>query len=249
MERPTLLLIHGSWAGAWTWERLTPELESRNLRWRAIDLPGCGNDRRLGWRVSLGDYASAIADPAREVGGPVIVVGHSAGGIAISQAAANFPGNICALVYLAAFLPINGDRLIQLSRKIASSEFQKAIKPKLSSGHLTLSIDKSRDLLFHDCAQDDVDFALKRQGPEPMRPGITKIKLGADFHQIRKHYLHCTDDRVILPDMQKWMAERHAIESQPRLKSGHMPMFSAPSALAKALEEIVAKETGHLGEV
>jgi pimeloyl-ACP methyl ester carboxylesterase len=62
------LLVHGSWHGAWCWERVVPILEGRGLRVVAIDLPGHGNDRTPFYRITLGRYAATICNAASALG-------------------------------------------------------------------------------------------------------------------------------------------------------------------------------------
>lgn len=239
MPQPTLLLIHGGWSGAWVWEQLTPELDARNIAWRAIDLPGCGARRRFGWTVSLNDYATAVLDAANNIDGPVVLTGHSSGGMSISQAAANAPERFEALIYLAAFLPKNGERLMHLTRKNLTPEFGSMPRPNVLTGHLTLSPERSRTPLYHDCPSHLIEDALPKHGPEPLRPGMTKVRLGPSFDAVPKHYVYCTNDRAITLDGQKWMADRYALASETSVETGHMPMFANPSGLADVLNGIV----------
>ena len=96
----SFLLIHGSWHGAWCWERLLPPLRARGHTARAVDLPGHGEDRTPAWRIGLGSYARRIVDAAGALEVPPILVGHSMGGMAITQAAADAPTAFAGLVCL-----------------------------------------------------------------------------------------------------------------------------------------------------
>jgi pimeloyl-ACP methyl ester carboxylesterase len=77
----------------------------------APDLPGHGEDKTPAAAVTLESYAHAICELSGAQTEPVILVGHSMGGVAITQAAENCPDSVAALVYLCAFLPRNGDSL------------------------------------------------------------------------------------------------------------------------------------------
>ena len=91
----TYVLVHGAWHGSWEWEQLTPLLEAEGHRVIAVDLP----------RTTLEDNADAVRAAVESAGEPVILLGHSAGGMWITQAAEYVPDRIATLVYCAAFLP------------------------------------------------------------------------------------------------------------------------------------------------
>jgi pimeloyl-ACP methyl ester carboxylesterase len=94
------VLVHGSWHGAWCWEKVTPLLEAAGHVAVAVDLPGHGEDRTPPGDVTLSDYTDRICDVVAAQSGPVVLVGHSMGGGAITQAAepatARVPGRFRA---------------------------------------------------------------------------------------------------------------------------------------------------------
>ena len=111
----TFLLIHGAWHGGWCWDRVVPLLRAAGHEVLAPDLPAHGDDRTAWWRASLGAYASRVCETARPAG-RVIAVGHSLGGLVITEAAAREPALFDALVYVCAFLPLRGESLMSLGR-------------------------------------------------------------------------------------------------------------------------------------
>lgn len=113
----SFLLVHGSWHGAWCWERLVPLLESDGHEVTAIDLPAHGEDRSSPYLATLNSYGRRVAEAAGEFARQPFVVGHSMGGFAITQAAASRPDAFAGLVYLCAFVPQPGDSLIALGRQ------------------------------------------------------------------------------------------------------------------------------------
>lgn len=90
----TYLLIHGAWHGGWCWRK--------GHRVLAPDLPGHGDDGTATAAVTLASYADRICEIASTQTEPVILAGHSMGGLAITQAAENCPTSIGALVYVCA---------------------------------------------------------------------------------------------------------------------------------------------------
>ena len=101
---PAVLLVPGSWHGAWAYDDVCAGLAERGLAARAIDLPS--NDGG-----GLADDAAAVRGALDEIGEPAVVVGHSYGGIAVSEGAAGAPQAI-ALVYLCAFMLDVGESLL-----------------------------------------------------------------------------------------------------------------------------------------
>lgn len=94
------LLIHG----AWCWEKIIPSLEAAGHQVITIDLPGHGEDQTPISEVTFDVYANRVVEIIDELDREVILVGHSMGGIAVSQAAEYRPNRIKSLVYITAFL-------------------------------------------------------------------------------------------------------------------------------------------------
>ena len=76
-----------AFSGGWYWQPLVPELEARGHTVEAIDLPGHGEDRTPPERARLDTYCELIAEALR-AGEAAVLVGHSTGGIVVTQAAA-----------------------------------------------------------------------------------------------------------------------------------------------------------------
>ena len=89
-----------------------PLFEARGHRVLAPDLPAHGDDRTPAAAVALQGYTGRICEIAGAQTEPVILAGHSMGGVSITQAAENCPQYIGALVYVCAFLPCKGDSAI-----------------------------------------------------------------------------------------------------------------------------------------
>src|SRR5438046_830753 len=101
----TVVLVHGAWSGGWTWDLVKDGLEAKGISVGAPDLP-IGAERNVanGFR----EDGAAVRKVIDGVGGPVVLVGNSYGGVVISEAASGHP-SVKRLVYLAAFIPQAGD--------------------------------------------------------------------------------------------------------------------------------------------
>ena len=100
---PTVVLVHGAFATGASWDGVTPILEDAGYAVVAPELP----------LQSLAGDATVLADTLDAVDGPTILVGHSYGGIVMSEVAANDP-DVAALVFVAAFAPAEGESIAAL---------------------------------------------------------------------------------------------------------------------------------------
>jgi len=100
----TYVLVHGAWHGAWCWFKTAPLLQKLGHKVITPDLPAHGIDKAATASVTLAGYSQRIVDVLDACPEPVILVGHSMGGIAITEAAQARPDKVSRLVYVTAFL-------------------------------------------------------------------------------------------------------------------------------------------------
>src|SRR5262245_17861037 len=98
----TFVLVHGAWHGAWCWYKVVPQLTQAGHTAIAPDLPGLGRDRTPLAEISLDRWTEAICEIVDAATEPVVLVGHSRGGIVISEVAERRPARVATLVYLTA---------------------------------------------------------------------------------------------------------------------------------------------------
>jgi pimeloyl-ACP methyl ester carboxylesterase len=224
------LLIHGSCHGAWCWEAVIPALAAGGHRARAIDLPG-----RDGGAVTLGDYAAAILGA---LDGPTVVVGHSAGGYAITAAAEHDASRISGLVYLCAYVPQTGISLADMRRAGPRQPLRPAIRVAADGHSFAFDPALARDLLYHDCPQAVASAAVTRLCSEPVGPQETPLTLRASLN-VPRHYIRCMEDRAIPPEYQTVMSAGLPHDAVSDLATGHSPFFAAPERLAEMLAQIM----------
>src|SRR5690242_4856292 len=104
----TFVMAHGAWHGGWCWTKVVPLLERAGHAAIAPDLPGHGADTTPAREVTLQAYTDRVCQVALAQAEPVVLVGHSMGGLVISQAAEQCPEAMRTLVYITAFLLPNG---------------------------------------------------------------------------------------------------------------------------------------------
>jgi pimeloyl-ACP methyl ester carboxylesterase len=233
----TYVLVHGAWHGAWCWHKALPLIEARGHKVEAIDLPGHGDDRTPTTSVSLDSYVQRVCQTLDAEAEPAIVVGHSMGGIVITQAAEERPNRIRKLVYLCAFLPANGQSLMDLGRQDTQTmaRMPDAIVP-LADGSLTLKTESLKEVFYHDCSDEDVTFARERLVPQAGAPFATAVRTTeANFGRVPRVYIECVQDRVITPPAQERMYTSLPCERVITMNASHSPFFSAPNELAEHL--------------
>jgi len=110
------VLVHGAFSGAWIWGPLTDRLQATGHSVEVFDLPGSGDDRRPASEVTLDACATRLCEVLASKSEPAIVAGNSMGGIIATQGAARCPSRVRALVYVTAFLPKDGQSLLDLTQ-------------------------------------------------------------------------------------------------------------------------------------
>ncbi len=233
----TFVLVHGGWNGGWCWEKVVPLLEEAGHEAHAPDLPGSGDDPTPIPEVSLQGYADWISGVLDAQSEPVVLVGHSSGGVVISQAAEQRPDKVKLLVYLAAFLLRDGETLFS----VAENETGSLILPNLVMSEdgtsATIREDVIKEALFHDCSNDGAERAKSRFAPQALAPFVTPLALTEEnFGRVPRVYIETLQDRAVSPSFQKEMYERLPCQKVVSMDTSHSPFFSAPEELAGHLE-------------
>jgi pimeloyl-ACP methyl ester carboxylesterase len=235
----TFLLVHGAWHGGWCWHRVVPLLVSKGHTAVAPDLPGHGNDKTPTARVTLKSYTDRICEIAGGQSEPVILVGHSMGGVAITQAAEDCPEKIRALVYLCAFLPRNGDSLTTW----ASEDFESKVNPSSleigPDGTTVFRRDCAREAFYMQSSDEDIAFAQERLVAQSPAPISTPVKTTAGrWGRIPRYYIECDRDRAITRKLQRAMEKQSPCRRTFSIDTDHSPFFSNPRDLADIFDQI-----------
>lgn len=235
----TYVLIHGAWHGAWCWDKLAPLLQDQGHTVIAPDLPAHGQDITPISEVTLQSYANRVCEAVNKQTEPVILVGHSLGGVSITQAAEQCPTRVKKLVYLSAFLLPNGVARLGYGDDISGSLLEQ--NKALSEDKTVIYFNESglEATFYHDCSTQDIVKAKALTRPEPTAGIVTPVRFTAEnFGRIPRVYIECLQDRAILPELQKRMYTETTVERVISMNTSHSPFFSAADELAKNLIDL-----------
>jgi pimeloyl-ACP methyl ester carboxylesterase len=228
----TYVLVHGAWHGSWCWERLVPLLEQKGHRVEAHDLPGHGRDRTPVSEVSMEAYVDSVCKILDAQSEPVILVGHSLGGVTITQAAEYRPEKVKLLVYIAAVLLRNGESPLNVP------DTDSLLGPNMimaEDGSVTIKDEVIREAWYSDCRDEDVAWAkslLVPQNPATFATAVSTTE--ENFSRIPRVYIECLRDRALSP----WVQKKMYTDVPCRLismETNHSPFLSAPEELAAHL--------------
>lgn len=234
----TFLLVHGAWHGAWCWHKIVPRLEKLGHTVITPDLPALGRDRTPVNRVSLATWRKFICRLLDDAPEPVMLVGHSRGGIVLSEVAEHCPERVRALVYVCAFLLRDGECLFDLANHPES----------LVPPNMVMSEDKSastireaalRETFYGECSDDDLALARLCVQPEPTLPMATPVRVTDErFGAVPRLYVECLRDRAVPLALQRRMQAAWPRGQVLSLDTDHSPFFSRPDELAAQLHAL-----------
>ncbi|PPC73963.1 alpha/beta hydrolase [Pokkaliibacter plantistimulans] len=234
------LLIHGAWQGQWVWEAVATGLRMHGHQVETMDLPGSGNSTLPLASVTLDSYAEGITERLSAMGGDVMLVGHSMGGMAISAAAERAPTLLQRLIYLCAFLPEQGDSIASLNALLDDHDTPDMVLVEQSRAS-QLTPDAIASTFMHDCDAALIDWASPQFRPQALSPITTPVSLSAThFGVVPRDYICCLQDQAIDIQLQRKMLERSPCQRIVKLNSSHSPFFSQPWELTQCLHRLAA---------
>jgi pimeloyl-ACP methyl ester carboxylesterase len=226
---PTIILVHGAFAESASWDRVIDPLlkDDYTVIAAANPLRGVASD------------AAAVSDLVRTVEGPVLLVGHSYGGMVISNVAAD-AGDIIGLVYVGAFAPDAGDSAISLAGKFPGSTLGDALRPVMrSDGTTDLAIAQE---LFHDQFAADLPQDVTARMAVTQRPATQEALEEASGEPLWKSlpswFIYGEEDRNIPAELERFMADRAGARSARGIEgASHALGISQAEATAELISE------------
>jgi pimeloyl-ACP methyl ester carboxylesterase len=228
--KPTIVLIHGAFADSSSWDGVAKRLTAKGYPVLSVANPlrGVGSDAQ---------YAASVMSAIK---GPLVLVGHSYGGMVISKAAEGNP-EVKALVYVAAFAPEQGETVAGLAGKFPGSTLGDALADPvtLADGGKDLYIrqDSFPQQFAADVAPQQA--ALMAAGQRPVTvAALNEAANGSGWTQLPSYFVYGTADKNVPPEAMRFMARRaHAKDVVEVMGASHVVMVSHPDVVAKVIEE------------
>lgn len=236
MSAPRFVLVHGAWHRGSCWSALVPELEARGFGAIAPDLPSDVSGQ------GAQAYADAVLDAIGSDPAPVVLVGHSLGGLTVPLVAGRLgPERVGALVLLAAMTPVPGTSFIGRMRTdgLMVPGYDAGVR-RGEDGTTFWPAEAARDGLYRGVAAesspDAVAGAVAGMRPQAWTVGKETTPLAA-WPPVRTVSVVCAEDRVAAPEAGRRDAASIGAELV-ELPGGHFPMITRPGALADVLAGI-----------
>jgi pimeloyl-ACP methyl ester carboxylesterase len=219
----TYVLVHGAWHGSWEWDEVASLLEAEGHRVIAVDLP----------RTTLDDNVAAVRAAVESADDPVLLVGRSAGGMWITQTAEVVPERIAKLVYVAAFLPGDGQSLNDLA---AGDIAQSNLIVDVEAGTAVVAEAVHREGSYGECTDDVAAAASARRVPEAIAQFGTPVRITEErAGSVPRVYIECLRDNAIVIERQRAMHAARPCAQVLTIDTDHCPSLSRPRELAEQL--------------
>ncbi|MGY2288290.1 alpha/beta fold hydrolase [Pseudomonas sp. SDO528_S397] len=229
-QKATVVLVHGAFADASSWNGVIAGLEAEGYPVIAVANP-------LRGVKSDADY---VADIVEHTQGPVILVGHSYGGSVISNAV-HGSGKVKALVYVAAFAPEKGETAFELSGRYPGSTLGPTLdKPVLSKDGVTdLYIQQDKFGVQFAADVPAKEARLMAAGQRPITEAALKEPAGDPaWKNLPSYFIYGSADKNIPEAALKFMAERAKSKETIEVKgASHVVMVSNPARVVAIIND------------
>jgi len=224
MAADGVILVHGGMHTSACWAQVIPLL---NLRAQAVDLPGRGSRPAPLPQVALGDCVAAVIEDANSAGfEQFVLVGHSLGGVTITETGYLHPARISNLLYVGALVPPLGS----------------SASVVMTGGDLetmdAMPEDAARTLFGNDLTQEQWVSHFAQMVPDAV--GIMNARLSGYPSTVPITYVNMTQDVPVPPALAEQMAANLGPGVERRtIDAGHTVMVSQPHALAQIINELI----------
>ena len=221
-KQQTVVLVHEAFADGSGWNKVIPLLQAQGLKVVAVQNP----------LTSLADDVAAVKRAIENQTGEIILVGHSWGGVVITEAG-NSP-SVTSLVYVAAFAPSEGQSAFDLFQDYPLSPGLSDVQTD-SYGFQTLTPEAMAKDFAQDLPPEETQVMAVTQGPIAGQCFTEKVSAAA-WTSKKSWYIIAEQDRMIPPELQKDLAEKLQATTSS-LATSHVPMMSKPDEVAKVILE------------
>jgi len=220
-EKPTIIFVHGIWADGSCFTHQIEQLQAKGYHVMSVQ----------NGVTSLADDVAETQKAIDLAKGKVILVGHSWGGMVITQAG-NDP-KVVGLVYLAAYGPEKGESVLSVSANAPQTELTKYLVP--SGGSVFMSEEGVKKVFVDDLSPKQQALAYATQVPAAHT--VFEDKGGEPAWKTKPSwFIVAKNDKTIHPDLERFMAKRMNARTL-EIASSHVMMLSHPTEVIKVIEE------------
>lgn len=208
-----IVLVHGAFADGSSWSKVVTKLQAKGYNVIAVQNP----------LTSFADDVAAAKRAIEQVDGPVLLVGHSYGGMVISEAGKD--PKVAGLLYVAALVPEDGQNVIDVNAAMPTTGVEKVFQLS-PDGHLTLPQKGIDEHFAQDVSPEERKIIFATQGSWAASATQEKVYDPA-WKGKRSWYIVAAQDGMINPDLERFKAKLINATTL-ELNSSHVPMVSQP---------------------
>jgi pimeloyl-ACP methyl ester carboxylesterase len=220
-----VVLVHGAWADGSSWSKVIVLLQAKGYNVSAVQNP----------LTSFKEDVDATKRTIAAQNGPLILVGHSYGGVVITEAG-NDP-KVAGLVYVAAFAPDAGESILDISKAYPKPIGLDMLTPQ-PDGFLLISPDGINTAFAQDLREEERSLLAAVQPPTHGSLFAAQPTQAA-WRSKPSWYVVANNDHMIAPDQEADMAKRIGATTTV-LSSSHVAMLAHPEEIAKVIEDAAA---------
>ena len=232
-------LVHGAWMGAWCWDGVAAGLRADGATVATVELPAHGSDQTPLPAATLDAYVATVRAAVAAAPQPVILVGHSMGGMVVTGVAELDGPKLAKVIYLGAYLPQDGQSLFDLASTDATSHLGPALQVDQTDGLAKLPVEDLQDIFIADGTPDEVASVVTHYRDEPLAPFLTPIHTtAAGWGAVPKAYIYTQDDNAISLARQQAMTAGVTLSATATIPTSHAPFLSNPALVVSTLEAL-----------
>jgi pimeloyl-ACP methyl ester carboxylesterase len=221
-----VVLVHGAFADGSSWAKVIPLLQAKGLHVIAVQNP----------LTSFADDVAATKRAIAQMEGPVLLVGHSYGGMVISEAGKD--PNVAGLLYVAALVPEEGQNVNDVNAAMAPTSVGPEFKLS-ADGFLSLSLKGINENFAQDVSVEERKVIFATQ--TPWAASATQQKVYNPAWKTRRSWMIvASEDGMINPDLQRFKTKLIKATTL-ELNASHVPMVSQPDKVADFIIGAAAK--------
>lgn len=223
-----VVLAHGAWADGSSWGRVINALKSEGVNVVAAPLP----------LTSLADDVAALERTIARMEGPVVLAGHAYAGAVIAETRSD---RVKALVYITALAPDEGEKVADVFYRLPPHPQAPKLAPD-ENGLIWLPEAAFANAFAQHASAEDLAVLAAVQ--RPISPACITVPVGRPrWKDVPSWFLVAEDDRMIVPETQRFMAERMNATVRSRAVD-HTPIVTAPRVVVDIIREAIGSVAG-----